>query len=158
MSETSKALIFNQVKGSFVDGWGVRTTIFLKGCPMKCKWCCNPEGQSFQPELKVVYDDCNGCGRCVELCPEGALSMKDGVVCVDRQKCNVCGKCADFCYTGALEPFGQLRSVDEMYDYLKRDKLFYDASGGGVTIGGGEATAFPQFVLPLMEKLQADGI
>ena len=66
-----KAIIFNKVQGSFVDGWGVRTTIFLKGCPLKCKWCCNPEGQSFAPELRVIYDDCNGCGRCPALC-EGA--------------------------------------------------------------------------------------
>lgn len=158
MSDVVKALIFNKVQGSFVDGWGVRTTIFLKGCPLKCKWCCNPEGQSFSPELKVVKEDCNGCGRCVDLCPQKALSMENDKVAVDRKLCDVCGKCADFCFTGALEPFGKYYTVDEMADFLKKDKVFYDATGGGVTIGGGEATCFPDFVLPLIDKLHAENI
>jgi len=156
--EQVRAIIFNKVQGSFVDGWGVRTTIFLKGCPLKCKWCCNPEGQSFSPELKVIYDDCNGCGRCVALCSRGALSMADGKVVVDRAKCDVCGECADFCYTGALSPFGELYTVEEMFRYLKKDKVFYEASGGGVTIGGGEATCFPDFVLPLIDLLHGENI
>ncbi|MGN1413971.1 MAG: glycyl-radical enzyme activating protein [Anaerovoracaceae bacterium] len=156
--EDNKALIFNKVQGSFVDGWGVRTTIFLKGCPLKCKWCCNPEGQSFLPELKVIYDDCNGCGRCVDLCTRGALSMKDGKVVVDRNRCDVCGECKEFCYTGALTPFGDYFTVEEMFNFLKKDKMFYEASGGGVTIGGGEATWFPKFVLPLIDKLHEEGI
>jgi len=158
MSEEIRALIFNKVQGSFVDGFGIRTTIFLKGCPLRCKWCCNPEGQSFRPELKVTYDKCTGCGRCVDLCPEKALSMKDGLVVVDREKCTVCGDCADFCYTGALEPFGRYWTVDEMFESIKRDKPFFDASGGGLTIGGGEATWHPEFVLALMEKCQNEGI
>lgn len=156
--EQERAIVFNKVQGSFVDGWGVRTTIFLKGCPLRCKWCCNPEGQSFAPELRVIYDDCNGCGRCVELCTRGALSMVDGRVSVDRDKCDVCGECKDFCYTGALAPFGELCTVEEMFEYLKKDKVFYDASGGGVTIGGGEAACFPDFVLPLIEKLHGENI
>ena len=106
----------------------------------------------------MIYDDCNGCGRCPALCDRGALSMKDGKVAVDRSKCDVCGACSEFCYTGALGPFGQYYTVDEMFDYLKKDKMFYDASGGGVTIGGGEATCFPDFVLPLIEKLHGEGI
>ena len=84
--------------------------------------------------------------------------MKDGKVAVDRSKCDVCGACSEFCYTGALGPFGRYYTVDEMFDYLKKDKMFYDASGGGVTIGGGEATCFPDFVLPLIEKLHGEGI
>lgn len=156
--EQAKAIIFNRVQGSFVDGWGVRTTIFLKGCPLKCKWCCNPEGQSFAPELRVIYDDCNGCGRCAGLCPRGALSMKDGKVSVDRSRCDVCGDCRDFCYTGALGPFGEVCTVEETLAYLKKDKMFYEASGGGVTIGGGEATCFPDFVLPLIDALHQEHI
>ena len=158
MIQETRGLIFNQVQGSFVDGWGVRTTIFLKGCPLRCKWCCNPEGQSFLPELKVTYDKCDGCGRCVALCPQKALSMQDGVVTVDRAACNVCGNCADFCWTGALEPFGRYYTVDEMFHYLMRDEAFYKSSGGGVTIGGGEATWHAEFVLPLMAKLHEAGI
>lgn len=158
MSDKTRAIIFNKVQGSFVDGWGVRTTIFLKGCPLKCKWCCNPEGQSFQAELKYVKEDCNGCGRCVQLCPQHAVSMQDGVAVIDRNLCNVCGECANFCYTGALEPFGSYYTVEEMVAYLKKDKQFYDATGGGVTIGGGEVTWFPDFVLPLIDKLHEEGI
>ena len=107
MSETARGLIFNKVQGSFVDGWGIRTTIFLKGCPLTCKWCCNPEGQSFAPVLKVTCDKCDGCGRCESLCPQKALTVRDGIVVVDRRACDVCGQCADFCWTGALEPFGR---------------------------------------------------
>jgi len=158
MENENKALIFNKVQGSFVDGWGIRTTIFLKGCPLRCKWCCNPEGQSFEPELKVTYEKCNGCGRCVDLCPQHALTISDGLVSVDRKLCNVCGECEDFCWTGALEPFGRYYSVDEMFDFLKRDIEFYTASGGGVTIGGGEAACQPDFVLPLIEKCHDAGI
>ena len=158
MDDQNKAIIFNKVKGSFVDGPGIRTTIFLKGCPLKCIWCCNPEGQSFAPELKVSYDKCDGCGRCVDLCPNGALSVSDGKVQVDRNRCHVCGKCADFCFTGALEPFGSYYTVQEMFDFLIKDIEFYQSSGGGVTIGGGEATWHPDFVLPLVRKLQKAGI
>ena len=76
MSET--ALIFNRVNGSFVDGWGIRTTIFLKGCPLRCAWCCNPEGQSFAPQLRYLKEHCNGCGRCLPACPAGAISLAEG--------------------------------------------------------------------------------
>ena len=152
MSETARGLIFNKVQGSFVDGWGIRTTIFLKGCPLTCKWCCNPEGQSFAPVLKVTCDKCDGCGRCESLCPQKALTVRDGIVVVDRRACDVCGQCADFCWTGALEPFGRYYTVDEMFQFLQRDAAFYTSSGGG------EATWHPGFVLPLMEKLHAAGI
>lgn len=158
MAETSRGLIFNQVQGSFVDGWGIRTTVFLKGCPLKCKWCCNPEGQSFAPELKVTYAKCDGCGRCEALCPQKALTVQEGKVVVDRNACNVCGQCGSFCWTGALELFGRYYTVEEMFQYLQRDAAFYAASGGGVTIGGGEATWHPNFVLPLMKKLHEAGI
>lgn len=158
MHEQDKAWIFNKVQGSFVDGYGIRTTIFLKGCPLSCKWCCNPEGQSFAPELKVSYDKCDGCARCVELCPRGALSVADGKVAVDRQLCNVCGECSEFCYAGALEPFGRLWSVDEVFESIRKDKPFFDSSGGGLTIGGGEATWHPDFVLALMARCRAEGI
>jgi pyruvate formate lyase activating enzyme len=117
--------VINIQKYSLHDGPGIRTIVFLKGCPLRCKWCCNPEGQSFLPELKVTYGKCDGCGRCVALCPQKALSVKDGIVAVDRAACSVCGKCEDFCWTGALEPFGRYYTVDEMYDYLIRDEAFY---------------------------------
>jgi pyruvate formate lyase activating enzyme len=158
MSKEIKAIIFNKVQGSFVDGHGVRTTIFLKGCPLVCKWCCNPEGQSFELELKVTEEKCDGCGRCEEKCPRYALTIIDGRVQLDRKRCNVCGQCADFCFTGALEPFGRYYTVEEMFEFLKKDMPFYRSSGGGITIGGGEATWQPDFVLPLIKKCHDAGI
>ena len=155
---STRAWIFNKVQGSFVDGYGVRTTIFLKGCPLKCKWCCNPEGQYFRPELKIAYNKCDGCGQCLSACAWDALKLEDGKISVDRTKCTACGSCSDVCWKDVLEPFGRYYTVDEMFEFLKKDKSFYDSSGGGVTIGGGEATWFPDFVLPLIEKCHSVGI
>lgn len=165
MSEkTIKAPIFNVVHSSFVDGWGIRTTIFLKGCPLRCLWCCNPEGQKLQPELRVSYDKCNGCGMCVGMCPQGALSMTEAdengrrLVRVDREKCDGCGQCRDHCWYGALGLFGDMKTPEEMFEDIVKDKPFYDASGGGLTIGGGEATLYPEFCLRLIELCHEQGI
>lgn len=158
MSQPAKALIFNMVRGSFVDGFGIRTTIFLKGCPLRCRWCCNPEGQLFQPELKTDTEKCTGCGICLDKCPLGALTLSSGTICVDRKRCNGCGACTEVCAFGALEPFGRYWDSEEMFQTVARDKAFFDASGGGLTIGGGEATWHPDFVLELMEKCQSHGI
>lgn len=92
MSEPS-ALIFNIVHGSFVDGPGIRTTVFLKGCPLRCRWCCNPEGQSYQNQLRLQGELCTGCGQCLDICPWGALSLREGTVQVDRERCDACGAC-----------------------------------------------------------------
>ena len=153
-----KELIFNKVNGSFVDGYGIRTTIFLKGCPLHCKWCCNPEGQSFQQQLRYLADDCNGCGACVPTCPKGALEIEDGKAVLDRGKCNLCGKCIEACWPGALRYAAQLQSVDEVFSSIIREKPFFDHSGGGLTIGGGEASSFPDFCLALIAKCHGNGI
>lgn len=158
MGESAKGLIFNSVHGSFVDGYGIRTTIFLKGCPLKCIWCCNPEGQSFLPELKVMYERCNGCGRCVTVCPNKALSMKDGVVVVDRNACKGCLKCTDVCYTDALDRFGVWKTAEEVFQEVVKDEKYYASTGGGLTIGGGEATCYPEFVLELIERCHEHNI
>ena len=150
MSDT-KGLIFNIVHSSFVDGYGIRTTIFLKGCPLRCVWCCNPEGQSTEPELRVTYDNCDGCGLCVPRCKEGALSIKDNLVSVDRDKCIGCAECVDSCFKGALDMFGTWYTVDEMFKIVKKEQDYYRATGGGLTIGGGEATLWPDFVLELID-------
>lgn len=160
--DNTKGLIFNIIHGSFVDGYGIRTTIFLKGCPLKCIWCCNPEGQSFDAELRVVAADCNGCGNCAKACPEKAVEIKeDGdkfSVNVDRKFCTNCGKCIDVCYTGALSFYGKDYTVDEMFEVIKKDEQFYRSSGGGVTIGGGEATWYPDFTLGLIKKCKENYI
>lgn len=157
-----KGCIFNIVHGSFVDGHGIRTTIFLKGCPLKCVWCCNPEGQVFNPVLKVVKADCNGCGNCVSECPENAIKVESDEekfkVKVDRKLCTNCGKCIDVCYTGALSYFGKWYTINEIFDIIKKDQIFYRASGGGVTIGGGEATWQPEYTLKLIRKCKENYI
>ena len=151
-------LIFNLVQGSFVDGYGIRTTVFLKGCPLRCKWCCNPEGQSFQPQLRYLASHCNGCGRCIELCPKGALSIPDGKAIIDWNQCNQCGACVDACWFGALEQWGKVYTAEEIFEIVRRDAPYYEASGGGLTIGGGEATCYPEFCLALMDLCHDAGI
>lgn len=154
----TKGLIFNIVHSSFVDGYGIRTTIFLKGCPLRCIWCCNPEGQSSEPELKITYTHCNGCALCVEKCRRSALSIRDGLVAIDRNKCDTCGECLDYCYKDALGVFGTWYTVDEIFKIIQKDEQYYRASGGGLTIGGGEATYWPEFVLELLQKCKEQRI
>ena len=148
---SKEALVFHIIHGSFVDGYGIRTTVFLKGCPLRCIWCCNPESQSFLPELKVTREHCNGCGNCVSACPKQAVSLVDGIVQVDRDLCDGCMKCVDVCYTGALEPFGEVMTTQQVFEIIRNDEMFYRNSGGGATIGGGECTCHPEFMLELID-------
>lgn len=154
--------IFHIITGSFVDGYGVRTTIFLKGCPLRCIWCCNPEGQEYHPEIKFTSSKCDGCGKCVQACPINAIqlapNLEDEKLKIDRKLCTNCGKCLEVCYTGALEYFGKSVTVDELFDTVKKGEQFYRASGGGVTIGGGEPTFQPLFTYPLLRKLKENYI
>ena len=154
--QKEQGVIFNITHGSFVDGYGIRTTVFLKGCPLRCIWCCNPEGQNYEPELKVTSHACNGCRNCLEVCSEGAIeidSKEDGhLVTVNRKLCTNCGKCVDVCFTGALDYFGRIITVDELFDIVYRDVQYYRSSGGGVTIGGGEPTFQPDFTYSLLQK------
>lgn len=144
------ATVFNVVHGSFVDGWGVRTTVFLKGCPLRCQWCCNPESQRRAPELRLIVDHCSGCGKCLSVCPQGALSMEGGLARVDRSKCDGCGKCVPVCWPGALEIWGKRRTAEDVFAECLRDEAFYRESGGGVTLSGGEATQWPEFCLEMI--------
>jgi pyruvate formate lyase activating enzyme len=150
-------LVSQIIHGSFVDGHGVRTTVFLKGCPLRCLWCCNPEGQDRGLEIKYTPSHCNGCGRCLPVCPSAAISLEEtseaGVrVKIDRRLCDNCGKCVDVCYLGALDWFGRYYTVDELFDEVKKDEKFYSASGGGVTVGGGEPTLQPVFLRRFLKK------
>ena len=157
-----RGLIFHIIHGSFVDGYGIRTTVFLKGCPLKCLWCCNPEGQQSYIELKVTPSLCDGCGRCLQVCPDNAIQIsKDREaerVKIDRALCSRCGKCIDVCYQGAIDCFGKYYTVDELFDIVRKDEQYYRASGGGVTIGGGEPTFQPHFTGAFMRKCQENYI
>lgn len=155
-ASTLQGLVFQVIHGSFVDGPGIRTTVFLKGCPLSCLWCCNPEGQKMHPELKVTAGLCTKCGNCIPVCPEGAMRLGEGPeeapIIVDHSLCANCLKCVDVCYTGALESFGVYHTVDELFDLVKKDERYYSDSGGGVTIGGGEPTLQPAFVRAFLRK------
>lgn len=160
--DNKSGLIFHIIRGSFVDGYGVRTTVFLKGCPLSCIWCCNPEGQHGHPEIKFTPSECDGCGRCVPVCPTNAIQLepKSGGdrIKIDRELCTNCGKCIEVCYTGALDCFGKYYTVDELFDIVKKDEQFYRTSGGGVTIGGGEPTFQPLFTYALLRKCKENYI
>jgi pyruvate formate lyase activating enzyme len=155
-----KGLVFHIIHGSFVDGYGIRTTIFLKGCPLRCLWCCNPEGQTGHPELKYTASNCNGCGKCIDVCPEGAIQINPLLekAQIDRKLCDNCGKCIDVCYTGALQYFGTYYTVDELFEIIRKDEQYYRSSGGGATIGGGEPTFQASFTYALMKQCQENFI
>lgn len=159
MEDQIKCIVFNIAYGSYVDGPGSRTTVFLKGCPLRCLWCCNSEGQLKAPELKLETEICTGCGRCENICSENAIHLENGKITeIDRTKCNMCGKCVSACYMDAIDTFGKEYSVDELMEIILRDKDYFDATGGGVTIGGGEPTMHWQFTGELIRRLHAESI
>lgn len=154
-----RAPVFNLVNGSFVDGPGIRTTIFLKGCRLRCKWCCNPEGQSFQPEIRFLAAHCrSGCSDCVSACPEGAIRRETGTLKIDRTKCIGCGRCETACFEDALRLFGKWYTPEDLMGRIRREKPYLIRSGGGVTIGGGEATCWSAFCRELIRLCHAEGI
>lgn len=154
-------LIFNIQRFSTHDGPGIRTTVFFKGCPLRCAWCHNPESQSFTSELMVDADRCSGCGLCVDVCPEGAIALApDGRVRLDRGRCTACGSCVDYCAQAAREVAGEAAPpVDELVSLLLKDRSFFEQSGGGVTLSGGECLAQDAAYLEdLCARLHASGV
>ena len=138
--------IFNIQKCSIRDGRGMRTTVFLKGCGLRCLWCANPEGISFAPEISLNPVNCMGCGFCLKQCPSGAVSLDEkGVMKYDRLKCAACGLCAQLCPTEARKKFGQEYTVDELFRRIYQDHFYFEHSGGGVTFSGGEALMHEPF-------------
>ncbi|MBS1248733.1 MAG: Choline trimethylamine-lyase activating enzyme [Chloroflexi bacterium] len=138
--------IFDIKRFSLHDGPGIRTTVFLKGCPLSCAWCHNPESQKSTPELIFRAERCLGCGACVDACPEEAITMAEGRSVTAWARCTHCGECAQVCYPGAREMACQEMTVEEVLEIVERDRPFYEESGGGVTFSGGEPLAHPDFL------------
>jgi pyruvate formate lyase activating enzyme len=140
------------------DGPGIRTTVFFKGCPLHCEWCHNPESISSCLQTQWFSIRCIGCKTCVDTCPNGYLTMTNLGLCIDRTHCDACGKCAAACPSGALEAMGELVTVDELLAELLKDRAYYEASGGGVTLSGGEPTLQPLFAEAILRGLKEAGI
>ena len=159
MSET-KGIIFNIERFTLHDGPGIRTTVFLKGCPLNCAWCCNPESQSIAPQLAYFKEKCTACGRCLPLCPKGAISSggKDQPVSIDFALCDGCGNCVPACIPNALVMMGEEKTASEIVEIVKRDLPFYLRSGGGVTLSGGEPLAQPVFTAEILRLCKDAGI
>lgn len=157
-SETGlKGLVFEIRKYSIHDGPGLRTTVFFKGCPLHCAWCCNPESQSAEPELVWMRDRCLGCGLCLTVCPMDAVNTTgDGGKSIDRKRCDACGRCADCCPGEALNLLGRRLTVDEVLAEVAKDALYFENSGGGLTLSGGEPLAQPEFAAELLRRYKRE--
>ena len=153
------AVVTNIQRYSTHDGDGVRTTIFFKGCPLSCRWCHNPESQDFRKELFFYENKCKNCGGCIPRCPSNANVMEEGKLCFDRTKCTGCGNCSDWCIYEARELAGKDYTVEQLVKEAKKDRMFYEQSGGGVTLSGGEVMSQDiDFLEPLCRALHREGL
>ncbi len=150
--------VFNIQKFCTSDGPGIRTVVFLKGCPLHCAWCHNAESQRIVHELMYHADKCVMCGRCAAVCPNGVHTIENGVHTLDRDKCTACGKCVDACLTDALEIKGKRMTAQEVIADVMKDKVFYDNSGGAITLSGGEPTAQLDFAIAILKAAKESGL
>lgn len=158
MANDREGIIFNIQRYSIHDGPGIRTTVFLKGCPLKCFWCQNPESQNRQPELLFKKSTCTGCGKCVVTCPSQASIIRGNSASIIRGKCTGCGKCVSTCPAEARLLVGKRVTAREVVREVLKDKKFYIRSGGGVTLSGGEPTAQPDFALSILRQCKEAGL
>lgn len=141
-----EGMIFDIMRYAIHDGPGIRTTVFLKGCPLQCWWCHNPEGISSVNDLAYFEYKCIGCKTCINVCPTGAITFEGNRPVINRTICTACGACAEACPTGALRIIGRRMSVEELIKEIEKDTIVYDSSGGGVTFSGGEPLFQPLFL------------
>lgn len=154
--EKKRGIIFNTQKFSIHDGAGIRTLIFMKGCPLRCVWCSNPESQAREPEVMDVKSNCIGCGKCAVLCQQNAVDP--ATFDIDRKICIKCGTCAEKCYANAKKLIGREVTIRDLMETIEKDRIFYINSGGGVTIGGGEPVMQHEFVEELLRICQESNI
>ncbi len=150
-------LVLNIMRFCVHDGPGIRTTVFLKGCPLRCAWCHNPEGQGFEPALLFFEERCRHCGDCARVCPQGLIPAAGGSP-RDRRLCQNCGTCVEACVAGAREIAGRRMTVGEALAEIERDVVCFDQSGGGVTLSGGEPLSQPAFSVALLTACREHGI
>ena len=158
-------IVFNIQRYSIDDGPGIRTTVFLKGCPMRCPWCSNPESLLPAPQLLHRYTACKECGECALVCPHGAITFDRSTYGssvtgpkFERGKCVACGKCARECLAQAIKISGEAMSVEKVWKTIRKDAVYYEESGGGVTCSGGEILMQPDFVAELFKKCRENGV
>ena len=153
----ASALVANIQGYSIHDGPGIRTVVFLKGCPLRCRWCANPENLEDRVRVGFLSSLCKHCARCAKACPRGAILPEENRR-IDRKKCDECALCVEACFYGALVRYGKEMTAEEVFDKVRRDKMFYDTSGGGVTVSGGEPLTHADFVAELFTLCRGEGI
>ncbi len=158
MTMDAIGVVFDIQRASLHDGPGIRTTVFLKGCTARCRWCHNPESIPFEPSFSFDGERCRLCGACAAVCPENVHSFDEEVHHVAFGDCTLCGKCIPVCPEGCLRVLGRQCTVEEVMTEVLKDRAFYDRSGGGMTVSGGEPTAQIDFLLALTRKVRAYGI
>jgi pyruvate formate lyase activating enzyme len=140
------------------DGPGIRTVVFFKGCSLSCQWCANPECLRGKPQIGFIGTLCKNCGKCLDTCPNNAIQCKQGEHRIDYSRCIGCGTCSDQCYHGALIRYGESMNMVEVWDAVRRDRIFYDTSGGGITVSGGEPLLHANFIRKLFFLSHQEGI
>jgi pyruvate formate lyase activating enzyme len=157
-ADKNTAMVTNIQGYSIHDGPGIRTVVFFKGCPLRCLWCANPENLSPQKQIGFLSKLCASCGKCYGVCPSGAILTDTDTHRIDREKCIACGACVEACFYGALVRYGEEMDAYEIFEKVRRDKIFYDASKGGVTVSGGEPLLQHELISRLFTLCREEGI